>query len=631
MEWSLESPDGAIRLAVTLGPDGALSYRVTRHGQEVVAPSRLGIVRADADLGSGLSAVAGGAEPGELVESYDLRHGRRRHRTVRARTRTLAFRGRDGAALELDLRLQDDGVAFRYRFPAPPAPHGRAASATVLRELTSVRPAGPGQAWLQPTQQPGPVAPAHENPYLDGVAVDAVSPTGAWDLPATFATPGGWLLVTESGLDDSYYGSNLGAAGKEGYPFAGPAPGDGAGVGPVEPVSTLPWTLPWRVLVVASDAGGLPESGLVDDVARPSRLADDSWVRPGRASWSWWAESDSPRHPDRLRDYVDLAHEMGWEYSLVDAGWDALSEGEIIALIGYAAQRDVRILLWYNSGGPHNTVPETPRDRMDDPGVRRAELARIASWGVAGIKVDFFQSDKQDGIARYLSVLADAAEHHLMAVLHGCSIPRGWTRTWPNLMTMEGVRGAETYKADDPGFPAQAPVQNTVLPFTRNAVGPMDYTPVTFSDNVQPHVTTMAHELALAVVFESGLLHLADSAASYRAAPPAVRALLTDVPVAWDELVVLAADPGRLVVLARRCGTAWWVAGLNGRPDPVQVTVDLARLTPSGTWWTGVADGSTRDSVRDLDLTTGEPVSLAVAGSGGFLLRTTQVANELIR
>jgi hypothetical protein len=427
--------------------------------------------------------------------------------------------------------------------------------------------------------------------------------------------------VTETGLRATSFGSRLGAEPRgRAYSFVPPLPGEGDGVGDVRAHATLPWTLPWRVIVVADGPGGLVESDLVHHLADPARIADPSWVRPGRVSWSWWSDNDSPGDLGALRDHVDLAHRFGWEYSLVDANWQVHGDDEMRALVRYAADRGVRLFLWYNSGGPHNHVTEQPRDRMHERSVRRAELAKIAGWGVAGIKVDFFHSDKQDGIARYLDILEDAAAHRIMVNFHGCTIPRGWTRTWPHLMTMEGVRGAETY-IFDAQFPAAAPRHNTILPFTRNAVGPMDYTPVTFSDNRNRHITTAAHELALAVVFESGLLHLADSAASYRAARPEVARVLSDMPVAWDETRCLDGEPGSHVVIARRRGPDWYVAGINGRPGPRSVDLALAGLAGPGARWLCLGDAGGRD---DLAVTRHRPspgtdTSLTMAAHGGFL------------
>jgi alpha-glucosidase len=507
-------------------------------------------------------------------------------------------------------------VAFRYRFPG-------VGDVTLVRELTDVTPAEDGEAWLQPTQEPLEYGPAYEAPY-DGVPIGTASSGPGWDLPAAFHTGQSWLLVTESGLDATCFGSRLAPVPRgRTYSFAPPLPGEGDGHGSAEARSSLPWTLPWRVIVVTDRAGGLVESQLVDHLADPSRIPDPSWVRPGRVSWSWWSDNDSPRDLQRLRDFVDLAHDFGWEYSLVDANWTVHTDDDMSALVRYAADRDVKLFLWYNSGGPHNHVTEQPRDRMHDRTRRRAELAKIAQWGVAGIKVDFFHSDKQDGIARYLDILTDAAEHRIMVNFHGCTIPRGWTRTWPHLMTMEGVRGAETYIFDQ-RFPAVAPRHNTILPFTRNAVGPMDYTPVTFSDNRYPHLTTPGHELALAVVFESGLLHLADSDRSYRSLLPEAAGVLSRVPATWDETRCLTGLPGSHVVIARRSGEDWFVAGINGRSEPVAVDLDVAELADAGTAWLVLGDAPRGEDLTATSATAEWATSLVMAPYGGFLATTSQ-------
>jgi alpha-glucosidase len=251
---------------------------------------------------------------------------------------------------------------------------------------------------------------------------------------------------------------------------------------------------------------------------------------------------------------------------------------------------------------------------MHERSVRRAEFAQLASWGVAGAKVDFFHSDKQDGIGRYLAILDDAADHQIMVNFHGCTVPRGWSRTWPHLMSMEGVRGAEAYLFD-PAYPAAAASHHTILPFTRNAVGPMDYTPVAFSDVTYPHLTTNAHELALSVVFESGLLHFADSAETYRSVPAPVADVLRRVPVVWDETRFLVAEPGRCVVVARRRGEDWWVAGVNGLAEPCDLELDLTSLGQDR--WRVLGDGGSRDEIADR--ASAGTLGLRLAPRGGFL------------
>lgn len=218
--------------------------------------------------------------------------------------------------------------------------------------------------------------------------------------------------------------------------------------------------------------------------------------------------------------------------------------------------------MWYNSGGPHTGVTSTPRDRMLTHENRVEEFTKLKKLGVAGIKVDFFESEKQDMIKYYLDILEDAAQFELVVYFHGCIVPRGWERTYPNLMTYEAVRGAEWYN-NGPEFTMAAPEHNTILPFTRNVIGGMDYTPVTFTNSQYPHVTSYGHELALSVLFESGIQHLADRPEGYRELPDAVKTFLKGVPSAWDDIKLLDGYPGRDVMLARRKGDAWYIGAAN--------------------------------------------------------------------
>ena len=234
------------------------------------------------------------------------------------------------------------------------------------------------------------------------------------------------------------------------YRIQFPDPNEGNGVGAIGAThaSSLPWVMPWRVVILGRSLGTIVESTLVTDLSAPCAVKDTSWIKPGRASWSWLSDHDSPQDCTKLKAFVDLAAQMGWEYSLVDANWNIMKNGTIHDLIAYARSKGVGLLLWYNSGGPHNSVTEQPRGTMDIRDVRRFEFERLKQWGIKGVKIDFFQSDKQDIMQLYLDILKDAADYQLMVYFHGCTLPRGWERTYPNLMTMEAVRGAECYSFD---------------------------------------------------------------------------------------------------------------------------------------------------------------------------------------
>ncbi|HYW96136.1 MAG TPA: glycoside hydrolase family 97 catalytic domain-containing protein, partial [Bacteroidales bacterium] len=342
-----------------------------------------------------------------------------------------------------------------------------------------------------------------------------------------------------------------------------------------KPVSILPWTSPWRFGIVADNPATVVQSNLVSDLSHPSVISGESWIKPGRASWSWWSAGSTPRDFNRLKKYVDLSASFGWEYTLVDAGWDNMQNGTLEELATYANSKNVGLLVWYNSGGPNNVVTASPRDRMFDPPVRKKEFAWLQKIGVKGVKVDFFQSDKQEIIKLYLGILKDAAEAHLLVNFHGCTMPRGWSRTYPNLLSMEAVRGGEAYRFDR-NYPAYAAVHNTIIPFTRNVMGPVDFTPVTFSDVNYPHITTNAHELALSVVFQSGILHLADNYKVYPQQPEYVIDFLKNIPVSWDETRLLDGKPGEMVIIARRSADKWYIAGINGTDKTITVKPDLS-------------------------------------------------------
>ncbi|MCU0914885.1 MAG: glycoside hydrolase family 97 protein [Planctomycetes bacterium] len=576
--WRIASPDEqtvvAVRLAAT-GNGPWLSYEVAYAGKPLVGPSPLGITRGDQEFTDGLRLVDAGPLK-TIDETYTMTTGKRRVCRNHATEQTLILRNAGGANVELILRAYNDGAAFRYRFPDQSGERY-----VVTSESTGFRLPAEGRVWAHPYDRPSKYTPAYETYYVNGAAVGTPSSIeSGWAYPMLFCTGdrSRWGLVTEAGLDGSYCGSRLTAKASDGvYQVRYPDAGEGNGLGAVEPSGTLPWATPWRVIIVGDSVGDIVESTLVTDVSPASIVKDTSWIKPGRASWSWLFDHDSPQDCTKLKAWVDLAAAMGWEYSLVDANWTQMKNGTIHDLLAYAQSKNVGLLFWYNSGGPHNSVSEKPRGLMDDRDIRREEFQLLRKWGVKGVKVDFFQSDKQNIIQLYQDILRDAAEARIMVNFHGCTLPRGWSRTYPHLMSMEAVRGEECYSFDQ-RFTTEAPVHNVILPFTRNAVGPMDYTPVMFADNVYKHLTTYAHELALPVVFESGWLHFADGVRPYLDLPEAPKTFLRHVPVAWDETRFLAGEPGQFVVLARRSGNQWYLGGLNGENAGRDIDVTLSFL-----------------------------------------------------
>jgi hypothetical protein len=258
---------------------------------------------------------------------------------------------------------------------------------------------------------------------------------------------------------------------------------------------------------------------------------------------------------------------------------------------------------------------------MNDPQKRKEEMKKLRDWGIKGMKVDFFQSDKQIIIAEYLDILKDAADNQLMINFHGCTIPRGWSRTWPNLLSMESVRGGESYLfARD--FPERAPLHNVHLAFTRNVIGPMDYTPVTFSNNKYPHITTYGHELALSVVFETGILHLADAVSSYQKIPKEVKEFLIEVPVVWDQTKFLSGSPSSEVMIAREHDGKWYVGYINGENSAKDIKVDFSFLGEGSFQSVMIGDGDkkTEFSILKSGVTNADKENVRVKPFGGFVI-----------
>jgi alpha-glucosidase len=383
----------------------------------------------------------------------------------------------------------------------------------------------------------------------------------------------------------------------------------------------LPWEMPWRVIMIGETLGTIVESNLVNNLADPSKVDDIKWIKPGRASWSWWSDHDSPQDYNKLVPFIDMAAEMGWEYSLVDANWNVMKNGDLKKIVDYANEKGVGILVWYNSGGPHNRVTEQLRDAMHLEQRRKEEFKKLNEWGVKGVKVDFFQSDKPNIIKLYHDILRDAEEFKILCNFHGCTIPRGWRRTYPHMLTLEAVRGAEAYSFD-PGYPDAAPWHNTILPFTRNVIGPMDYTPVTFSDQTYPHITTYGHELALSIVFESGIIHFADKVDAYLLSPEFVQTFLKGVPSAWDQTRLIAGYPGKFCVMARQNGGKWYVGAINGQEEEEKVLLTLPFLV-EGEYMLGIInDGDNDRSFRyaKKPFKPGDQMEIGMRPRGGFVI-----------
>jgi alpha-glucosidase len=589
------SPDGRILVEVTLR-EGQPGYAVSLDGKPILRPSHLGVVRDDADFTTGLAPTANYSKRAARLEKvedrYELLTAKRRHNVYRANRRVAELQTAAGARMDIEVQVSNDGFAFRYVFPETDAKVHK-----ISREMSSFNfPAGT-RGWLQPIAPArsgwNESNPSYEEYYERDIPVGQPSlQGGGWVFPALFRSSVGggdtWLLVSETGLRRNYCGSRLLAARRSSEYFIDfPGPLETSNGGAVTPESTLPWTTPWRLVVI----GGLKtlvESTLGTDLADPSAKGfKTSASGPGKASWSWPLMGDDNTVVKVQKRFIDYAAEMGWQYTLVDSAWDRqIGYDGLKELVEYGRPKNVKILVWYNSAGEWNTTPLTPRDRMFDPATRRAELQKIKDLGVAGVKVDFFAGDAQSTIAYYQDILEDTARIGLATNFHGATLPRGWQRTWPNLMTMEAVRGME-YNTFEQRNAEESPTHDAMLPFARNVFDPMDFTPVVLDrlNNTVERRTSAAFELATSVLFTSGIQHFAEVPAGMAKAPVYVRDFLKEVPVVWDDVKFIDGFPGQFVVIARKAGSTWYVAGINADRAPRKVKIDLKALgiTKQGT------------------------------------------------
>lgn len=385
-----------------------------------------------------------------------------------------------------------------------------------------------------------------------------------------------WVLISESNMHSNEAASSIHASTEKDHFDLLPDGTESGG---------------WQTFIIGK-LSDIVESTLISDNSDECQLEDTSWIEPGVASWVYWAYNHGSNDFNIIKKYVDFAAQLKLKYVLIDAEWDTMKDGKTVEdAVKYALDNGVKPMIWYNSSvGWANGAP-TPKYRLNKPEDREKEFAWCEKIGVTGVKVDFFSGDTQMNMEYMIDLMKCAAKHHLVINFHGATIPRGWQRTYPNLMSTEGVYGAEWYN-NVPTFTKRAAAHNAILPFTRNVIGPMDYTPCAFSNSQHPHITSNAHELALTSLFESGIQHLADKPESFLAQPKEVLDYLSNLPTVWDDTKLLAGYPGEDVVIARRSGKTWYVAGINGTDEEKDIEFDIKPLKWKGTTVTLFLDGT---------------------------------------
>ncbi len=581
---TLSSPDGKVVVRHFLNDQGQFFYTVSRSGEQVIDTSALGLVLESADLSRGL-AIESVTEMESVSDSYTLLNGKQKECSYEANRQEVRFVAKNGLQLLVVFQVSNDGAAFRYRVEGDVA-----GTQHITEELTTFVVGGSARGWLHPHAEAqtgwSNTQPSYEEYYEKGIPAGTPSTLGqGWSFPALFQKEGNWLLISETDMSKEYCGSHLGHESIGGkYQLVFPQDPERTGPeAPLFPAAELPLESPWRMIVLGDNLGTIVESTLASDLARPAVFEDTDWIKPGHASWSWVLLKDDSTVFPVQKQFVDYAAEMGWEYCLIDAQWDTQIGYEKIAeLSQYAQSKGVGLILWYNSNGSWNEAPQTPRNRMHTAEVRREEFARLQDMGIKGLKIDFFGGDGQSFMAYYQDILEDAADYGLLINYHGATIPRGWYRSYPNLMTMESVRGME-FVTFEQANADQAPTHCAVLPFTRNVTAPMDFTPMALQGvpNIERR-TSAAFELALSVLFQSGIQHYAETPRGMAQQPGYVVEFVKSIPPIWEKVRFLEGFPGKYVALARRSGDTWYIGAINAQDLPQTIELDLSRLKAGG-------------------------------------------------
>lgn len=578
------SPDG--RLTVTLTVDGGVArYEVEYDGKTFVKPSALGVRTSLGDFSAGLTLK--GTEAGRADRTYAMRGTKASEGRYVANLMTLKLENAGGLPMNITFSVGDNDVAFRYSFPQS----GEAAAMTISGEATSFRPADGSTTFLCPQSDPMAgwmrTKPSYEEDYTADAPMAVRSAFGrGYTFPCLFRVgQEGWMLVSETGTDGGYPACHLSdyTAG-QGYTIAFPMSGEANGWGSAEAAVPLPCSTPWRTITVGKTLAPIVETTVPYDLVSPKYEASEKY-KAGRYTWSWLIWQDASINYADQKRFVDLAAEMGYEYVLVDAWWDtAIGRDSVAVLSRYARSKGVSLMLWYNSNGFANDAPQGPKNCMNTAVARKKEMAWLRSIGVKGIKVDFFGGDKQHTMQLYEDILSDANDYGIQVIFHGCTLPRGWERMYPNYVASEAVLASENVYFSERHARLEA-FELTMHPYCRNAVGAMDWGGTIMNrhlsrDNKSRHrrYTTDAFEMAAGIVCQSSIQCVAIQPNNLTELPKEEIEYLKAMPAEWDETRFVDGYPGRYVVLARRCGDKWYVAGLNAGREPLKLSLSLPML-----------------------------------------------------
>ena len=621
----VSGPDNQLKVKVFL-KQGVPNYMVTYKDKPILEDSPLGLVTNISDLSKEMTLVA--HKDSIIDETYDQSRAKVSKIHYRANELVCTFSNKEKKTITITFRVSNNDIAYRYSLPQ----YGETAGCVIEKETTGFH--FPQQTTTFICPQAGPMTgwmhskPSYEEEYHADEPIGTPSKYAfGYTFPCLFHVGNdGWALVSEAGVSSKYCASHLSEGTKDGlYSIAFPASGENNGVGIAGAAMALPGHTPWRTITVGSDLKPIVETTIPFDVVKPL-YAPSQEYKPGRATWSWIMWQDASACYDDQVTYIDLAAKMGFEYVLIDALWDTqIGYNRMPALIQYARNKGVDVFLWYNSNGYANDAPQGPKNKMNESIARKQEMKWLKSLGVKGLKIDFFGGDKQETMKLYEDILSDANEYGLMIIFHGCTLPRGWERMYPNYVGSEAVLASENLYFNQ-HFDDMEAFNACLHPFIRNTVGSMDFGPVLLNkrysrDNKGGNIrrTTDIFQLATSVLFQNSIQNFAIAPNNLTDVPAFEINFLKGVPTTWDETRFIDGYPGKYCVLARRHGQKWYVVGVNAGKEALRLKLDLSILAGQKVVkYIDAADASPR--MTNYVISKNGKADVTIQPNGGFIL-----------
>lgn len=623
------SPDGRIEVTVS-DSDGTPDYSVTYDGNVFILPSPLGLNTSMGEYMSGMTMLPEKEAPRLIEEQYSLKTIKQSQVDYKAVEAVFTFAQNERPVYDVIFRVSDRDVAFRYRM----YPRRNTLSCVIFSEATGFRLPQTATAFLCPQVKPGGGFAGTYPSYETGYSLDEPVGKNGWGEGYTFPClfrneDKGWILISETGVSSAYCASRLMGEPDGLYTIGYPQEGENNGNGSAAPGIPLPGMTPWRTITLGNSLAPIMETTVPFDLVEPLYEASKEYVY-GPGSWSWIIGMDPSTNYDEQKRYIDFTAEMGYRTVLVDALWDTqIGRDRIAELAEYAAGKGVALYLWYNSNGYWNHAPQGPKGIMDNTIARRREMKWMQSIGIRGIKVDFFGGDKQETMKLYEDILADANDYGILCVFHGCTLPRGWERMYPNYASSEAVLASENLHFSQGACDNEA-FNACIHPFIRNTVGSMDFGGSALNkyynaDNAprgSVRRTSDVFALATAVMFQSPVQHFALAPNNLTDAPAWAIDFMKNVPTLWDEVRFIDGYPGKYVIMARRHADKWFVVGINAQKETVKLKLELPMFNVGDKVRLYTDDAGLNGSASEIKVNKKRRFDLEIPCNGGVVIET---------